>query len=180
MRFRREDRTGGLAVAGENGKLLVVYGALCPPAEEHEAAWRLLAAALALERGISSLPEVARGAGGKPFFPDLPEVCFNLSHSHGAVVCALHHRPVGVDVERLRRAPRHLAAGMEDEAFFRLWTAREASLKREGRGAGALLRPAEPDGRCRCLEGFLPGWIVTVCPTDPGPVRTVPPMNTGD
>ena len=160
-------------MAGGRGELLAVYGSLCPPAAEHEAAWRLLELALARECGITSLPETAREAGGKPFFPGLPEICVSLSHSRGAVVCALHHRPVGVDAERLRRAPRRLAAGMGDEAFFRLWTAREASVKREGRGIGALLRPAEPDGRCRCLEGFLPGWIVTVCPTDPGPVRTV-------
>ena len=150
---------------------IAVYAAAGPEGGERTLARRLLAQALEREYGLSEVPEISSESGGKPFFPDLPEVCFNLSHRHGAVVCALHHRPVGVDVERLRRAPRHLAAGMEDEAFFRLWTAREASLKREGRGAGALLRPAEPDGRCRCLEGFLPGWIVTVCPTDPGPVR---------
>ena len=34
------------------------------------------------------------------------------------------------------------------------------------------LRRQEPDGQCQCLEDFLPGCVVTVCPAD-GPVRTV-------
>ena len=56
-------------MAGGRGELLAVYGSLCPPAAEHEAAWRLLELALARECGITSLPETAREAGGKPFFP---------------------------------------------------------------------------------------------------------------
>ena len=140
---------------------LVVYGGLCPAGEERKLAYRLLA--LALERE----------AGGKPFFPGFPQLQFNLSHSRGAAVCALHHLPVGVDVERLRQPPRRLAAGLGDEAFFRLWTAKEATVKLAGQGIAALLELREPDRRCQCLEDFLPGWIVTLCPTEPGPVRTV-------
>lgn len=152
---------------------LTVYAVLCQPGRERECAYRLLALVLRRECGLEALPEIARGAREKPFFPGFPQIHFNLSHSRGAAVCALHDRPVGVDVEQLRSAPQRLAAGMEDEAFFRLWTAKEATIKREGRGVEALLRPLEPDPRCRCLEGFLPGWTVTVCPTEPGPLRTV-------
>lgn len=152
---------------------LVVYGTLCQAREEREAAYALLALALRRETGIEALPEIRREEGGKPFFPDFPHIQFNLSHSHGAAVCALHHFSVGVDVEKLRPAPRRLAMGMEDEAFFRLWTAKEATVKRQGKGIAALLGALEPDSRCLCLEGFLPGWIVTVCPTETGRVRTV-------
>lgn len=143
---------------------LVVYGTLCSPGAERSAAYRLLALAAEREWGLRALLPMARGEREKPFFPGHPALCFNLSHSRGAAVCALWDQPVGVDVERLRAAPKHLAGGMGDEAFFRLWTAREATIKREGRGVEALLRPLEPDERCRCLEDFLPGWIVTVCP----------------
>ena len=152
---------------------LLVYGALGPPSGEHGLALRLLALALERELGIHPLPEIRRAAGGKPYFPSCPSLHFNLSHSRGAAVCALNSLPVGVDVERLRAAPRRLAQGMADEAFFRLWTAKEATVKREGRGIEALRGPLEPDGLCRCLEGFLPGWIVTVCPTVDAPVRAV-------
>ncbi len=134
---------------------------------------QLLALAAYREWGLERLPEIAREERGKPFFPGQPHLCFNLSHSHGAVVCALHHLPIGVDVERLRPAPRRLAGEMGDEAFFRLWTAREATVKRQGRGLGALLEHGEPDRLCRCVEGLLPGCIVTVCPTEIGPIRVV-------
>lgn len=152
---------------------MVVYGALCPEGGERRCAYRLLALAAEREWGLLRLPDIARTDGGKPYFPGLPGLHFNLSHSHGAAVCALHDQPVGVDVERLRPAPRRLAAGMDDESFFRRWTALEATVKRQGRGAGALLRAQAPDGLCQCLEGFLPGWIVTVCPQISAPVRRV-------
>lgn len=152
---------------------VVVYGMLCPEGEERSAARRLLALAIKQEYGLAELPEVGRAQGGKPYFPAYPGLCFNLSHSHGATVCALHDQPVGVDVERLRPAPGRLAAGLDDESFFRLWTAREATVKRQGRGVGALLRPLEPDRLCQCLENFLPGWIVTVCPQRAAPIRVV-------
>ena len=79
----------------------------------------LLAEALARERGLTGLPTIAAGANGKPFFPDRPDLQFNLSHSHGAAVCALHHLPIGVDVERLRPAPPAAVTGDGRWGFFR-------------------------------------------------------------
>ncbi len=152
---------------------LTIYAALGPEGSEHDLAYRLLALAAERVFGLSALPEIAREAGGKPFFPDRPDVCFNLSHSHGAAVCAVPDRPVGVDVEKLRPAPKRLANGMEDEAFFRLWTAREATVKRQGLGVGALLRPMEPDPLCQCVEGLLDGYIVTVCPSEHTGIKAV-------
>ena len=150
---------------------LVVYGAVGPKESERELAYRLLELALQREYGLESLPEIRRAAGGKPYFPQYPHIHFNLSHSRGAAVCALSGEPVGVDVELLRPPPRRLAGEMGAEEFFRLWTAKEATVKRRGLGIAALRRQ-EPDGQCQCLEDFLPGCVVTVCPAD-GPVRTV-------
>lgn len=152
---------------------VVVYAALGTKGGEHDLAYKLLAAALKRELGLSELPEMAREDGGKPYFPSRPDICFNLSHSHGAAVCALHHLSVGIDVERLRTPPKRLAGGMTDEAFFRLWTAKEATIKRQGLGLGALLRPLEPDPLCQCLEGLLDGWVVTVCPSEAAEIRQV-------
>ena len=89
----------------------VLYAALCPPGKEHQAAWDLLALVLAREAGLSALPEVAKGEEGKPFFPGRPDICFNLSHSHGAVACAVHNRDIGVDIELVRQPPKLLGHG---------------------------------------------------------------------
>ena len=148
-----------------------LYAAQGGAESEHELALRLLAMAVTQALGLPSLPEISREAGGKPFFPSRPDVCFSLSHSRGAAVCAVHNRPVGVDIEKIRPAPARLAAGMADEAFFRLWTAKEATIKQQGGSVAALLRPMEPDGLCQCLEGLLEGYTVTVCPSEKAAVR---------
>ncbi len=146
---------------------VVLYAATCPEGRERETAYGLLALALERELGVFPMPEIARQPGGKPCFPHRPEICFNLSHSRGAAVCALSDRPVGVDVERLRTPPRRLGRGMAAEEFFRLWTAREATVKREGRGIAAILAGAEPAADCCAVEGLLPpAWVVSVCPGD--------------
>ena len=152
---------------------LVLYASLCPKGTEHNAVYALLAQAVSQEQNLPSLPEIARECGGKPYFPSHPDLHFNLSHSHGGIVCALHDKPVGIDIEKLRPAPRRLASGMRDEEFFRLWTAREASVKREGQGIAKLLRFPNPDPLCQTLDGLLPGYIITVCPSEETRIRTV-------
>ena len=153
-------------------RAVLVCGVICGEGRERAAARALLALVLRRELGVDPLPQIARAPGGKPFFPDLPRVRFNLSHSHGAAVCAVHDREVGVDVELLRPAPRRLGAGMTDEEFFRVWTAREATAKRAGRGVEFLLGPEGPDAACRRLDDLLPGYLVAVCPAEAGvPVR---------
>ena len=149
---------------------VVLYAATCPEGRERETAYGLLALALERELGVFPMPEIARQPGGKPCFPHRPEICFNLSHSRGAAVCALSDRPVGVDVERLRTPPRRLGRGMAAEEFFRLWTAREATVK--------------PAADCCAVEGLLPpAWVVSVCPGDgvrqvfcPVPPGVYPPV----
>ena len=152
---------------------VIVYAASGPEGEERALARCLLTLALEREYGLRELPEIAREPGGKPFFPDRPDICFNLSHSHGAAVCAIHDKPVGIDVEKLRPAPRRLAGNMGDEAFFRLWTAKEATVKRRGEGIAALRRLVEPDPRCVCLEGLLEGCLVTLCPSEDATIHTI-------
>ena len=150
-----------------------VFGTQCAEGEEHDCAYRLLALALKQVYGMDEMPMIEREKGGKPYFPQRKDICFNLSHSYGAVVCAVHDRSIGVDVERLRSAPKRLAEGMDDLSFFRLWTAKEASVKREGKGIAALLRDVTPDVMCQTEDEFLPGWIVTVCPSEKAEVRFV-------
>ncbi|NDY73017.1 phosphopantetheinyl transferase [Desulfobacter hydrogenophilus] len=89
---------------------------------------------------------------GKPFLVGLPDIHFNLSHSHGAAVCALcRNAPVGVDVEDVGRhtdfsiAKRFFSfceaelvsrapEAEKRKLFFDIWTLKEAYIKAVGRG----------------------------------------------
>lgn len=62
----------------------------------------LLRYALREEYGIKGLPVLQREKQGKPFFPQLPEIHFNLSHCAAAVACAVDAAPVGIDVQEYR------------------------------------------------------------------------------
>lgn len=96
-------------------------------------------------------PIFSREANGKPVVENLP-VHLSLSHSGSFAVCAVHERPVGADLEAQTGRPRSLHSLLpricteEERAyilreaqraqtrFLQVWTAKEAALKRMGRG----------------------------------------------
>jgi 4'-phosphopantetheinyl transferase len=93
---------------------------------------------------------------GKPVLPPTEEhsgIHFNLSHSHGAIACAVSTaREVGIDVEDEERTLaylelaeryfavpeanhlRHLDGPDRRAAFFAIWTLKEAFVKAIGQG----------------------------------------------
>ena len=114
---------------------------------------------------------------GKPYLPAVPELKFNLSHSHEmALVAVARDIEIGVDVERFRPLPECLAIAerffppseaaalaeappdAREREFFRRWTRIEAKLK--ARGIGLYGAGAELDGE----------W--TVLPIEVGPDYT--------
>ena len=121
------------------------------------------------------LPEIRLTSLGKPYFPDHPDVHFNLSHTAGAVLVALSDRPVGVDIEHIRpvsqRAMQRLAGVVSERAFFENWVRREARAKRSGAGVGTTLSAEEdlPPGEQFYLLDTFPGYVAGVSTRGGGP-----------
>jgi 4'-phosphopantetheinyl transferase len=134
-------------------------------------------------------PEAIRfdyGPRGKPMLegPNSRDLHFNLSHADEAMVIAFAiGRPVGVDIERVvpvdvasmaRVAlsdPEQLVIKLATnrlEAFYALWTRKEAYLKARGLGLGSDLRGISvlpPLGLPAIVDEK---WLVTTMPGPPG------------
>ena len=148
------------------------------------AAWLLLRRCCRDVLGVPEVPAVAHTAGGKPFFPTLPDVHFNLSHCPEAVACAISPGPIGVDVEAVTsfdvEVARHVLSDAElrivlaDErpamAFTRLWTMKESLLKLTGEGISNDLKPLLTDidaMRFRTTADVDGRWVCAVCTVTP-------------
>ena len=112
------------------------------------AAYLLLCEGLRQEYGFTEPPVFEYGEHGKPSIVGHPDIFFNMSHCKEAAICVLSDNPVGVDIESMRRYRESLArytmndeemaqilqAERPDMEFTRLWTLKEAVLKRSGEG----------------------------------------------
>lgn len=111
-------------------------------------AYLILCLALRQKYGWKELPEVALSQLGKPYFPECPDVHFNISHSSGAVLVGVSDQEIGVDIERVRpvgqRMMVRVAHVTTEEAFFQSWVRREARAKRSGDGIGTIMRSESP------------------------------------
>ena len=78
----------------------------------------LLALALRESLGLAELPTMDRLLGGKPWFPEHPDIQFNVSHSGPFAMCGVGNTPVGVDIEWVRpRSERLPQYALSEEEF---------------------------------------------------------------
>ena len=126
------------------------------------------------------LPPICCTSLGKPYFPDYPQVQFNISHTTGAVLVGLSDEPIGVDIEHIRpvsqRTMRRLADAVTEKAFFQCWVRREARVKRAGNGIGVMLESETPlqQGEHFYFLDTFPGYVAGVATRSrdlPGKVR---------
>ena len=111
-------------------------------------AYLMLCMALRYRYQWKELPEIALTDKGKPYFPQYPNVHFNISHTGGAVLVGVSDKPIGVDIEKVRpvseRSMRRLADASTAEEFFQSWVRREARAKRSGDGVSTMMRSESP------------------------------------
>lgn len=111
-------------------------------------AYLLLCSALNQLYGIEQMPIFGYSPKGKPYLRDYPDIHFNISHCEKAILCAVEKQTVGVDIETIKPYNEELArytmnnneieqinrSYRPDIEFARLWTMKEAVLKKSGKG----------------------------------------------
>lgn len=116
----------------------------------HVASWVLLAEAVENLGEDPDQMEIAFGENGKPYFAN-SGIRFNISHSHGRVMCAVSSDDVGCDTEKIANMNnvaakrflhtyeyRSLQSTEDNEEcnllFYRYWTLKESFMKATGLG----------------------------------------------
>lgn len=90
---------------------------------------------------------ILTGENGKPFFPG-SELHFSLSHSGGWLACAVYDKPLGLDIQVLKKCDIRVvnrfftkdefdyikSCSDPDAAFIEVWTKKESRVKASGCG----------------------------------------------
>ncbi|MED0939949.1 4'-phosphopantetheinyl transferase superfamily protein [Bacillus mobilis] len=111
----------------------------------------LIRAVIRRERSVTSKELfISYNKCGKPYFKDVPNFHFNISHSGKWVVCATDEKPVGIDIELIKPIDLGIAErffSIEEyqylkkqpeydqlSCFYDFWTLKESFVKAIGKG----------------------------------------------
>lgn len=118
---------------------------------------------------------------GKPFIKNYPDFHYSITHTRNAVVVAVSDKPVGVDIERIRKAEIKIAnrffvsneqtfinqiTDESDIRFFEVWTKKEAYIKCIGKGLSMPLNTFNVLDEAisqRMISFVKDNYIISVC-----------------
>lgn len=120
-------------------------------------------------------PIDACGKFGKPYFSNLPDVHFSVSHSSNIWICAFSKRPIGCDIERHPEKIERLPAlskrwfsepeqiyvaehGCTPRAFAQIWVRKEAYVKLIGCGIDSRFPNFSALDMCDIRDFVIPGY----------------------
>ena len=123
---------------------------------------------------------------GKPFFEN-SNIHFNISHTEGAVACAVQNMPVGVDiqkkVEKFEAVMRRVCTEEEKKSvmsaddtqmeFTTLWTLKESILKCIGTGIAGQMKNYDfsenktENGKFKLVSLYDDDIVLSACSTEP-------------
>ncbi len=122
-----------------------------------------------------SIPEIKKGAHGKPYF-EKNGIYFNISHTDGLQAVAISDSEVGVDIEKIRNVNLQVASRFTKEEydyimtadsynrFFEIWTKKEAYLKYKDTGISGGLNSFNVFEMSEKINTFvIDGYVISVC-----------------
>ncbi|MCR4616362.1 MAG: 4'-phosphopantetheinyl transferase superfamily protein [Clostridiales bacterium] len=112
------------------------------------AAYMLLKYAVRDFAWLDAVPEMSLNGHGKPYFKDIGNLYFNLSHCKYGVVCGISDKEIGVDIQDVRKfsdgtvkkvmCPAEKAiiekSDAPERAFAKIWSMKESYVKLSGEG----------------------------------------------
>lgn len=94
--------------------------------------------------------EIKRNKYGKPYFGNVENIHFNISHSNEWVACVISNCPCGIDIEKIGEVHLNIAKRCftakeyqmlvmaekyeQKKLFYELWTLKESYVKYMGKG----------------------------------------------
>lgn len=125
--------------------------------QQHDFAHKLLGECLA-KIGVDYFSEkISYGEYGKPYFENLPNIHYNVSHADGITACYAGGFEAGIDAEPVKRYRPNVVKRVFSEAekemlerseekdllFCRLWTLKESYVKAIGIGVSYPMKNVE-------------------------------------